>query len=304
MEKQHTLRTLLLPAVALLLCVALNLYLVARFKALSFIEVPSLQSLQVQPPENISYYMEALEKQNLSGSEREKALQILRWVSQTATKVDSFRSGDPIENLTHIQSGGGAICSNLAIVLQHALATQHIPSRKIWLMRNLMDTRDVHVSVEVLLNGKWVILDPTFNLSFTNEKGDLLSAQEVHNALMKGEANSIRVKEYGREKYPLQLKEYYIHFLPLFNNVFVVEPNRGSFWYYLPKVGSVSSLTLYYEHSDPFSNDHILSFQFLSQFWSKVLPLLNIVLFGIFLIRARGIYKQRKQEPLTKAVVG
>ncbi len=296
MEPQKGVRALWLTSVSFLLLAIFDIVLVARFKYFTFVEVPTLKDVQVQQPANLPEYQAPLNKQNITGSESEKSLQTLRWVTQTATKIDTFRSGDPIAILNHIQSGGGVICSNLAIVLRSALATQQIPSRKVWLMRNMLDTKDTHVTVEVLLKGKWVLLDPTFNLSFTNPQGELLSAQEVHNALLRGESNNIKIKEYGQGKYPLQLKDYYIHFLPLFNNVFVVEPNKGSFWYYLPKVGVVSSLTLYYEHSDQLSNEHLQNLQSFHLLWGQILPFLNLLLLGVILYQLRGFLRQRARE--------
>ena len=164
---------------------------------------------------------------------REQIVQTLRFVMNSVSVVEMEPTRNPNALYAMAKTKGiGALCSGMSILFQEALAIQDILSRRIKLTRNLLDKFDSHTSVEVLLNDRWALFDPTFNVSFEKD-GALLGAFDVQQSLLDGTVHRIRQVFYGEVNYPARLDHYSISWVPLFNNVFIIS-EQEKFWLKLP----------------------------------------------------------------------
>jgi hypothetical protein len=69
------------------------------------------------------------------------------------------------------------LCGGMQILYTDVLAAFGLQARYVALFA--ADNFHNHASVEVLLNGKWVALDPTFNVSFVGQHGQRLSFADI-----------------------------------------------------------------------------------------------------------------------------
>jgi hypothetical protein len=151
---------------------------------------------------------------------------LLSQVMNTVQKMGPHPSGSVLEIYQHVLNGGGAVCSGMASLYSNILWLNGIQARQVMLRRNMFDVYDLHITVEVFDNDRWVIYDPTFNVSF--QKHDrLLGAQEIKESLYDGSFEEIEPVFYGDVLYPARLETYYMHWLPLFNNVFVHQADQN-----------------------------------------------------------------------------
>jgi SAM-dependent methyltransferase len=149
-------------------------------------------------------------------------VELLRAVMNGVTRVGPDPPGGVRQILEHAQAGGGLVCFGMAHLYAAAARGNGLQARIIGLSRNLGDRYDAHTTVEVRQEGRWVLFDPTFNVSFARN-GILLGAEEIQQALLEGTFQTIVPVFYGPVKYPARLETYYLHWLPLFNNVFVLD---------------------------------------------------------------------------------
>lgn len=87
----------------------------------------------------------------------------------------------------------GDSCGGLAIIYMTMLKAFGIPSRYVAMfsqVRNAPNPVNSHASVDILVNGRWIAEDPTFNFSLQSE-GHLLSWQEYRRDKDLGKAISI-----------------------------------------------------------------------------------------------------------------
>jgi hypothetical protein len=68
---------------------------------------------------------------------------------------------------------------------------------------------------------KWILTDPTFNVSFKNN-AIYLSSNEVYDLIHSGDYDSIKVLHGHPTKYRYSLEKYYISYFSLFNNLFYI----------------------------------------------------------------------------------
>ncbi|UJB69472.1 transglutaminase domain-containing protein [Acaryochloris sp. 'Moss Beach'] len=148
-------------------------------------------------------------------------LQLLHTVNNFVTKIEPDPHGNVEVLYHHAKQNGGLCCFGMAALYFHALCLNHIKARLVILKRNIFDPYDSHTTVEVRCDDRWIIFDPTFMVSF-EQNDQLVGAQDIHQALQNGNGHHIRPITYGSGAYPAQLDNYYIHWLPLFNNVFVM----------------------------------------------------------------------------------
>jgi hypothetical protein len=151
---------------------------------------------------------------------------LLRQVIDSVTKIESGPEAPAGAILDHLDQGGGLLCAGLARLYAATLVANGQEARVVSLSRNFPDRSDSHTTVEVRQDGRWVIFDPTFNLSFIRE-GVLQGAEEIHRALIDGTASEIHVVRYPPGRYPGRLERQAVHWLPLFNNVYALDPSEG-----------------------------------------------------------------------------
>lgn len=172
-------------------------------------------------------------KVDVEGPPETVARNILWWWMNQVTAKEKQSGLSAAEVLLAVEAGRGLICTGLSLGYQEALAAFGFKTRRVALSRNLTSTFDTHVTVEAKIGRRWVILDPTFNVGF-ERGGSLLGAQDIWRALRDGTAGSIRPAEFGRTAYPEELGDYYLDWLPLFNNVQIVRNARVAWYRRLP----------------------------------------------------------------------
>lgn len=220
----------------------------------------------------------------------QRARRALAWTVHQVRKVGPSPMKDPLQEpadlLSYVNSGGGALCSGMAVLFLNALSAVDVPARIVSLQRNAFDGNDSHVTVEVRMNGKWVVMDPTFNLSFADTHGELLSAQDIHVALLAGTSQNITPIHYAVGIYPARLETYGLNYLPLYNNVFVLDPGGDRWLSRLPPFRYWLGPKLYYEKSPAESVSHLEFMQRLYFLLVVVLPSASIIVFAITVYRA------------------
>lgn len=117
------------------------------------------------------------------GNDLSKAVNLLRWVSghihhkgdsQGTAKLDSL-------SLLEYAYDKGAVCGincvALAAVLSECLLAVGLAARQVFMLPCSPYDMDNHVVTQVYIReiGKWVMMDPTYNVYVTNHKGECLS---------------------------------------------------------------------------------------------------------------------------------
>jgi hypothetical protein len=252
------------------------------------VRVNSLQTLPLQPITPSDFYNRQLSRELFSqlNDPQKQYLGALQWTMNRTDKIGLNPHNDPDSLLFSLENGYGAMCNDMAVIYQNSLASMGLPSRKVILMRNIFDLYDTHTTVEVKLNKKWVIMDPTFNVSFTDSRGTLLSAQEIKIFFLKGKYREINPVFYGETKYPARLGNYYLDFLPFYNNVFIADNDNPKWYSALPPFRYWFGPKIYYEKL-PAESDHHL--RFVQNFYFIVIVVLPLGIAFCCLIVLLGI---------------
>jgi hypothetical protein len=276
-------------ACVLLMVDAWGLYELVRHEPfLHWTRVHSLETLSIKQPEVPALFRKRLSVQEWVNdpSPSHRAIMALTWTRNQVRQVAPDFPKDPSALLRHVEAGGGTECSGMAVLYYNALATVNVPSRLVMLQRNVFDMADSHATVEVLLDGKWVMMDPTFGISLSGRGGHLLSAQQVHNDLLSSDCQGVQLVRYPQGIYPARLDKYYIRYLPLYNNVFVLDPSSESPLSRIPGVGRYLSRRLYYEKAGRESVTHIEFARELFLLFAVVLPTVTQIVLAIMGLKA------------------
>ncbi len=178
----------------------------------------------VHPHETLPGQTALLEQ--FKGDDPVEIMQKVMNAVQRTEVYDSHNLGDIAEHVNH---GGGLGCSGMAALYSGALSANGFENRRVVLLRNLYGVYDAHTIVEVFENQRWVIYDPTFNISFT-KNGQKIGAREISQSFYHDSGKDIQVIHYGEVAYPARLETYYMNWQPLYNNVFVLEnADTGAF---------------------------------------------------------------------------
>jgi len=171
-------------------------------------------------PHEMWFEQELAKADFTKGGGKQKIIDVLQW---TMNQVKETGVGNPQsarEALEMARHGKGLSCGPMSAVYTNALHALGFKVRPIQLIRSLFNNADTHVTTEVLLDGRWVIFDPTFNVSY-EKNGRLIGAKEIKRALLDGTSAQIKPVFYGKVAYPARLQTYYVNWLPLYNNVLV-----------------------------------------------------------------------------------
>ncbi len=163
------------------------------------------------------------------GNEASRLLNLLHWVHNTVHHDGEHDSGIKNINANSIITSHLAVsCGELATTLNDCYLAMGCPSRKIYCFPkdSLRNDNDSHVINMVYLSSKrkWIWVDPTNDAYVMNEKGELLSIEEVRERLIENkplilnpDANwnhkSSREKEEYLDKY--MAKNLYRLYCPL-----------------------------------------------------------------------------------------
>ncbi len=171
-------------------------------------------------------------------------------------------------------SGTPLACDSMAIIFKEGLEALGYKARLIQLYKSDFSSSDTHMLVEVFINGKWRLFDPTFNVTFEHE-GNLLGVNEVQELLHTKGPNEVNIIYYGDRAYPARIDNYYMAWRPFFNNAYVVGAGvKNAWWSRVPPLRWWHGPKLYY-----FGEDLLL--------WAKAtnqILFLNIVVFPFILL--------------------
>lgn len=195
--------------------------------------------------------------------------------------------------------GGGKNCNDMAELFLHALRAQGYKARKLFVVKSIGDPYATHTLVEVFENNKWVIYDPTFNVSFKKD-GQLLGAVDISRSLIDGSFSKIQPIFYGEVAYPARLETYPIYWLTHFNNVLMFKyGNYSSSWFIRNTFQLITRYwqgpILYYFAPTGKPNDYLELINWFYFFFACLLPLF-ILFFGTFILSL--IVKQIFQNKL------
>lgn len=125
----------------------------------------------------------------------------------------------------------GKNCNGMSELFLHALRLQGYKARKLFVVKSIGDPAATHTLVEVYENDKWVVYDPTFNVSFERD-GQLLGATDIAKSLLDGSFKAIKPLFYGEVAYKARLETYPIYWLAHFNNVLLFKYGKySSSWF-------------------------------------------------------------------------
>ena len=226
-------------------------------------------------------------------SEEDKVLAILEWTMNQIPKVESRYLHDSWEMIETGRSGQGLICGGMAKVFLDALLSLDIPARSITLQRNLFDLYDVHASVEVWLNGKWRLFDPTFHIELRQNKARV-GVFDARNYFIRGIGQPVNIEFLGEVLYPVRIENYHLKYESHFNNVYVDMQRDIGFLGKLPVVGRWLSRELVYsDHESGVSTMPQKFYQFLYYGTLVVAPVINLTLFVVILVL---LYRKREES--------
>jgi hypothetical protein len=134
------------------------------------------------------------------------------------TSTDYFNYNDKYskilnDSLTSVHH----LCSGLAYIFAIALTSFGIPVRLVCLFDSTESACNNHATTEVLVNGKWIAADPSFNVMFTDSNGCYLGYTDLL-------TTDYRVKQFPTQP-GRSLKEYYMPIEPYLNYIYIQSTN-------------------------------------------------------------------------------
>lgn len=209
---------------------------------------------------------------------------------------------DSIQDIyDHAKSGGSLTCAGMAEIFLHALRLQGYKARKLFVVKSIGDPFATHTLVEVFENGKWVIYDPTFNVSF--RKGNqLLGATDIAQSLIDGSFVKIEPIFYGEVVYKARLETYPIHWLAHFNNVLCFKHANYSNSFLIRNTAQLITRywqgpVLYYFAPNGTPNDYLELLNWFYFFFTCAGPLLFLLLslWYVFLVGLQILKNKRSR---------
>lgn len=121
-------------------------------------------------------------------------------------------------------------CGCMAYALSRLCRIEGIPARNVQLQRTASSVTDAHVVTEVYVDGRWVLVDSTFDLHY-QIGGEPLTAVEVRDWTLSNPATRPELKLVrGTSEVAPALDEYYVNPYALFNVVTFRKPAEDGPW--------------------------------------------------------------------------
>ncbi len=116
----------------------------------------------------------------LSAPPEQKVDAILAWMARGPARrsirdVDPDSSRDPQVTLEYKRLL--QVCGTATNAFVNVAASSGLEARRLLLLG--ADRRAMHVVAEVLVGGRWIVVDPAFRFAFRNARGDLLTVDEL-----------------------------------------------------------------------------------------------------------------------------
>lgn len=141
-------------------------------------------------------------------TDEEKALKLFDYTVNHQFLQGIPEKAKPAESLFY----GEAYCDYQARVLNALLGASGIKSRYAMLLDK--DGVSPHTLNEVFLGGKWCVFDPAVNIIFRDEKGSMLSLEELNEALIRSDRKLAALKIFKPEDYET-IVNWYFRVFPL-----------------------------------------------------------------------------------------
>jgi glutaredoxin 2 len=148
--------------------------------------------------------------------------QFLNLAERTDTSILVSRYPDKL--LHHMLSNKSLLCGELARLYGYILHLSGFTVRYITISRSIFDAFDRHSFIEVWddKRQKWIITDPTFNISYKNHS-DFLSSDEVYDLIHSGHFDAIKIINGNPTRYEYKIYNSNISIFSLFDNVYLVK---------------------------------------------------------------------------------
>lgn len=150
-----------------------------------------------------------------TGSEISKILNLMHWLHYLIPH-DGMNDNPEVKNALSMidvckKEGRGLNCRGLAMVLNECYLSLGIKSRFVTCLPKDTTDPDCHVINMVYSNDleKWIWIDPSFDAYVMNEKGELLSIEEVRERLINGKP-LILSPDANWNRQQTQVKEFYL----------------------------------------------------------------------------------------------
>lgn len=140
-----------------------------------------------------------------AASSREKVEAILAWMSNGPPRLEAndakkLSPHDPTDTLNYRQLL--EVCGSATNAFLNLSRSAGLETRRLLLLTPERTTK--HVVAEVLLDGRWIIVDPTYRVMLKDAQGNFLTRKDLHNPATFLEATSQIPKylpEYNYENY-------------------------------------------------------------------------------------------------------
>ncbi|MFT6765281.1 MAG: hypothetical protein ACJAZS_000156 [Alteromonas naphthalenivorans] len=259
-----------------------------------------LRTIPVQNFDTLEYRYPYETPQELQEFSEKSPVKIMQKIMNFVDKKNNtqWKSEHVKDFYTNAKLGGGLTCNGMSELFLHALRLQGYKARKLFVVKNIGDPYATHTLVEVFQDGKWVIYDPTFNVSFERD-GHLLGATDIAKSLLDGSFKDIRSVFYGEVAYKARLETYPIYWLAHFNNVLMFQYGNDFSSHSICKIIQLplrywQGPVLYYFSPNGVPNNYLEIINWLYFVFTCIGPVLFLILILICFILNK--FKKRKND--------
>lgn len=144
----------------------------------------------------------------------------LAYLSDTTILISKY----PDELFLHLISNKKLLCGEIALLYGYILNLSGFDVRYITISRSLFDEYDRHSTIEIWdkKRNKWIISDPTFNITFMSDT-TYLSSDELYDLVHSGKYDMIKIVPGNKTKYQLSIDNFYISYFSLLDKIIFVK---------------------------------------------------------------------------------
>jgi hypothetical protein len=179
-----------------------------------------------------------------TGDTQSKVLNLLKWLGDgthhNGMSNDKERNALSLLEYSYNQGARKGInCYSLSVVLSEMCLSVGIQARALWLMPYSPKDMDNHVVVMAYIpeKEKWIMVDPSWNIYFLDEGGEILSPSEVRERLVNGKV--LRINRDAKRKdeigYINYIAKNMFYFFSVKDTYYGVFDNDRSIVYLCPK---------------------------------------------------------------------
>ncbi len=153
--------------------------------------------------------------------------QLLNISCRKTEKNKVYFSNNPFELFEYLKNGEYLSCGEISKLYGNVLTALGFKCRLTTVTRSIFDSWDKHTFIEIWdeTRRKWIISDPTFNVTFKNNE-QYLSSIELYDLIHKGYFDSIKVEKGNQTKFEIPLEELYISYFSYFDNILYIPYNN------------------------------------------------------------------------------